>query len=226
VIVLALAAAAFGGSSSVPASASQPTVAVTRVISLSGDLAFGNVAVGSFSDASGQSPEPVPDGATVCRSLSWATSVGFPSCPSHEMNRPSGPLCNLEIPDTMKPIVARMWKASPTFRRQCARLTEASLTVTVWLGFPKEIEGANAVTRIQVLSGTPHAVKTRLRIGQPEYLAHEIEHVLEQIDGVNLRWAVEQRLDGVHLAPGDQFETTRAAAVGRLVAEEVRRAGK
>ena len=109
---------------------------------------------------------------------------------------PSGPPSNLEIPDTMKPMVARMWSASPTFRRQCARLTEASLTVTVGLGLRKGIAGVNAVTEIQVRSGAPHAVQTSLRAAEPEYLAHEIEHVLEHIDGVNLRWAVEHRLDG------------------------------
>jgi hypothetical protein len=175
---------------------------------------------------SGQSLKPVPGGAPVFTSLPGASSVGFPSGPARDVNLPSGPPSNLEIPDTMKPMVARMWGASPTFRRQCARLTEASLTVTVRLGLPKESAGANAVTRIQVVRGAPHSVEARLRVAEPEYLAHEIEHVLEHIDGVNLRWAVEQRLDGVRLTAGDHFETTRAVAVGRLVADEVRRKGK
>jgi hypothetical protein len=175
---------------------------------------------------SGQSLKPVPGEASVLTSLSGAISVGFPSGPSPDMNLPSGPPSNLEIPDTMKPIVARMWGASPTFRRQCARLTEASLTVTVWLGPPKEFAGVNAVTRIQVVRGAALSVTARLRVAEPEYLAHEIEHVLEQIDGVNWRLAVEQRLDGVSLAAADHFETTRAVAVGRLVADEVRRKGK
>ena len=69
-------------------------------------------------------------------------------------------------------------------------------------------------------------MEARLRVAEPEYLAHEIEHVLEQIDGVNLRWAFEQRLDGVRLTAAEHFETTRAVAVGRTVADEVRRKGK
>jgi hypothetical protein len=175
---------------------------------------------------SGQSQKPDPGGAPVFTSLSGARSVGFPSGFSRDRNLPSDAPSILEIPDTMKPMVARMWGASPTFRRQCARLTETSLTVTVRLGLPKESAGANAVTRIQVVRGAPHSVQARLRIAEPEYLAHEIEHVLEQLDGVDLRWAVEQRLDGVLLAGAGHFETTRAVAVGRLVADEVRRKGQ
>ena len=174
---------------------------------------------------SGQSPQPDPGGAPVFTSLSGASSVGFPSGSSRDMNLPPDLPSILEIPDAMKPMVVRMWRMSPTFRRQCARLTEAALTVTVRLGLPKESAGAKAVTRIQVVRAAPYSVEARLRVAEPEYLAHEIEHVLEHIDGVNLRWAVEQRLDGVRLA-AEGFETTRAVAVGRVVADEVRRKGK
>ena len=46
---------------------------------------------------------------------------------------------------------------------------------------------------------------------------------LEQIDGVNLRWASANHLHGVHEASPGTFETARAVAVGRLVAGETER---
>jgi hypothetical protein len=52
-----------------------------------------------------------------------------------------------------------------------------------------------------------------------EYLAHELEHVLEQIEGVDLVRLKRQRVDGVaHV--GGQDETARARSVGRAVARE------
>jgi hypothetical protein len=175
---------------------------------------------------SGQSLKPVPGGAPALTVFSGASSVGFPFDPSRDLTVPPGPPPNLEIPDTMQPMVARMWSASPTFRRQCARLTEASLMVIVRLDLRKDIAGVNAVTEIHVRNGAPHAVETSLRAAEPEYLAHEIEHVLEHIDGVHLQSALEHRLDGVRLTSGRQFETARAVAIGQLVADQVRAKGR
>jgi hypothetical protein len=52
-----------------------------------------------------------------------------------------------------------------------------------------------------------------------EYLAHELEHVLEQIDGVDLVRLKRQGVDGVEHV-GGQDETARARSVGRAVARE------
>jgi hypothetical protein len=55
-----------------------------------------------------------------------------------------------------------------------------------------------------------------------EYLAHELEHVLEQLDGVDLELAVSKRVNGATFAErAGTFETARAVAIGRLVAREV-----
>jgi hypothetical protein len=61
---------------------------------------------------------------------------------------------------------------------------------------------------------------------QSEYLAHEIEHVLEQIEGVDLTSAVAKGVRGARRIDGGRtFETDRATAVGRLVAGETRSGG-
>ncbi len=55
-----------------------------------------------------------------------------------------------------------------------------------------------------------------------EDLAHEIEHVLEQIDGVDLAGLLANGVAGVRAdRQRGVLETARAAAIGRLVAYEV-----
>jgi hypothetical protein len=54
-----------------------------------------------------------------------------------------------------------------------------------------------------------------------ELIAHELEHVIEQLDEVELR---PSNLHGVYLIAGDAFETVRAIHVGRKVSDEVSRA--
>ena len=52
-----------------------------------------------------------------------------------------------------------------------------------------------------------------------EYLAHELEHVLEQIDGTDRVRLARQHVDGV-VNVGGVYETARARSVGRTVARE------
>jgi hypothetical protein len=62
-------------------------------------------------------------------------------------------------------------------------------------------------------------------IGDPALLiAHEFEHILEQLDGVDLPSMATRTATGVRLVRGSgHFETERAIAAGKRVAEEVNR---
>jgi hypothetical protein len=53
-----------------------------------------------------------------------------------------------------------------------------------------------------------------------ELIAHEFEHIIEQIDGVDLPRYSKQGLTGVTPGSGEHFETARAIAVGRRVSAE------
>jgi hypothetical protein len=53
-----------------------------------------------------------------------------------------------------------------------------------------------------------------------EQIAHELEHVLEAVDGTDLPRLSRQRVDGV-IDLGGSYETARAQSVGRIVAREV-----
>ena len=52
-----------------------------------------------------------------------------------------------------------------------------------------------------------------------EAIAHELEHVLEHLDGTDLARLARQRVDGV-VDLGGQDETARAQSIGRTVARE------
>ena len=55
-----------------------------------------------------------------------------------------------------------------------------------------------------------------------EHIAHELEHVLEAVDGTDLPRLARQRVDGVMNLGRHHYETARAQSVGRMVAREVR----
>jgi hypothetical protein len=131
----------------------------------------------------------------------------------------------LTVSKELGPLVRRMWEASPTFRRQCARLAEAVVTIVVELQPTMNRQRMNAFTQIHMVSGVVRVATTHLRVWEPEYLAHEIEHVLEQVDGVDLRRSARGGLDGVQETQSSVFETARAIAIGRVVAREVAQLG-
>lgn len=131
---------------------------------------------------------------------------------------------NIIAPGVLRDVAAAMLRASPTFRRQCARIGAASLTVTVaymgMSGSPPYV----ASSRIHRRGGR---LLAEVHIGpggnREELLAHEFEHIIEQLDGVDLAALAKRRDTGVHVVPNaSEFETDRAVIVGRQVAREVR----
>lgn len=132
---------------------------------------------------------------------------------------------NLHLPATTRALVERMWTTSPTFRRQCARLGESSVVITVELGLPRHLTGAaHAWTRMKFRDGIVTEALMLLAFEGPDPLAHELEHVLEHVDGVDVRGAVERGVRGAHRADHGNLETARAVAIGRAVAAEMREA--
>jgi hypothetical protein len=137
----------------------------------------------------------------------------------------------LAIADPLRPVVTDLCRRSPTFRRQVARLADQpDLVVTVRaVSFPATAQW-RAQTTIQRVEGRVTLADVRVQPGDSrsiaELIAHEFEHVLEQLDGVDLaqwigrsgvrRLGTERRIDPI--------ETERARQVGQLVAGEYRAA--
>jgi len=115
-----------------------------------------------------------------------------------------------------------MWRDSPTFRRQCAHLADDVVTVVVRLVGPSaELRDNAARSRIEMQHGSLTLADVRLGIIEPRYLAHEIEYLVEQLDGVDLRAAAADRVNGVRGTRSGPFETARALSVEAQVAREV-----
>ena len=139
--------------------------------------------------------------------------------------RPDGfrPPTNLQVDGLLKPLVERMWQASPTFRRQCRRLAaENSLQVTVVReDQPSVAAFANARTALTFKGNTPVAARVYIKntSNGAELVAHELEHILEQLDGVDLQ--AQTGNGAVWKGDRSSFETRRAIEAGRRVAREV-----
>ena len=130
---------------------------------------------------------------------------------------------NLDLASSYRTLVEQMVSRSPTFRRQCARLAAAPhLSVRV-LSDPPDGARAGALTRIQMRPrGRLEAVvQVGMSARTVELIAHEIEHVIEQLDGIDLRAKSRLQASGVRrIWDLDAYETTRAIATGQRVARE------
>jgi hypothetical protein len=129
---------------------------------------------------------------------------------------------NLIARGTLRSLVLAMLQQSPTFRRQCARLAERQ-DLVVDINLVHHIPQHHARMRFEQHAGDRRSV-IEIGLREPallvERVAHEVEHVLEYLDGVDLRRLASQRVDGVSDLRG-VYETARARSVGQRVAREV-----
>jgi hypothetical protein len=140
---------------------------------------------------------------------------------------------NFSVPSMYRSLVDSMLLRSATFGRQCARIAAAdSLTVVLSAEPPPAGKRVLAWTEILRANASNDHVQAVVRIGSPgraaELIAHELEHVIEQLDGVNLQTMSRVRSTGVRqcdCSGAGAFETERAIAVGQRVAEEMREQG-
>jgi hypothetical protein len=135
----------------------------------------------------------------------------------------------LRVHETFRPTVHDMWHRSPTFQRQIARLAaERGLVVTIdpWLD-----QGSRPYARTSFTRKNLELVGANVEIRHldpdvlVEVVAHELEHVLEQIDGANLPGSINRQ--GIRNTAGirTEFETERARRVGKVVSLEYREHG-
>jgi hypothetical protein len=134
---------------------------------------------------------------------------------------------NLIVAPIFREHVQMMRALSPTFRQQCIRLAhEPRLTVVLGsdsAAVPTETRASTKITR-ERNGGLRAVVRIKQREHVTELIAHEIEHVIEQLDGVDLKRMAAMNASGVHqcrCAETDSFETVRAVLAGEQVAREV-----
>ena len=131
---------------------------------------------------------------------------------------------NVQLLHDIELAIQFIYDRSPSFRGQVARIAEAdNLRVTVRID-PSIPGRCRAFTMIQ-----RRGQKIRAEVHLPpssdhaELLAHEFEHILEQIEGLDLQGLARIKNSGVHEQDYAVFETDRAQEAGRIVKSETRR---
>jgi hypothetical protein len=128
---------------------------------------------------------------------------------------------NVDVPRDLERILERIYSRSPAFQAQCERIGKAvNLRVRVRINavIPSRCRAFTIVQRRgrEIRADVHLPVSSHLA----ELVAHEFEHVIEQIEGLNLRKLARAKGSGVHEMDRQVFETDRAQAAGRVVAAE------
>jgi hypothetical protein len=178
--------------------------AVSSIAAISGFAQSDNDRSSSQTASTGVAREYVP-GATAAPSRSAVPS-------------------NLSIPTVYAEIVESMLARSPTFRRQCDRLEGAPNVRVVVERYPADTtRGARARTTIGRAGDRILALVRIITDGRvAELISHELAHVIEYLDDVDLASLARMGSSGVHRCDCDgAYETVRAVHVGKKVLREV-----
>jgi len=119
-----------------------------------------------------------------------------------------------------------MWRRSPTFRQQCRRISEAeNLRIEVVFVPQLPLTPLRALSTVKKHESGTIVVKMKLRApgNYVEVIAHEFEHVLEQLEGLNLQAIAAQKESNVYRNEVGAYETARAVEAGLRVPDEYRR---
>jgi hypothetical protein len=130
---------------------------------------------------------------------------------------------NIELPRDLERMLAGVYRRSATFRAQCDRIGAAgTLSVNVQLdsSIPSSYQAFTLICRRgHALRADVHVPPAARAIA--EIVGHEFEHILEQMEGLNLRILSRVRGSGVRESAFDVYETARAQRAGRIVAAEL-----
>jgi hypothetical protein len=138
---------------------------------------------------------------------------------------PSPLPANVDMPCDLARVIRRIYDRSPAFRAQCERIASAHnlrVSVRIDASIPTRCRAFTIVQRQGYdIRADVHLPPTN---GLTELVGHEFEHLIEQIEGLDLKRLARVKGSGVHEGEGRVFETDRAQAAGRVVAAEASRA--
>jgi hypothetical protein len=129
---------------------------------------------------------------------------------------------SIVVEEGLRPLVRWTLEHSPRFRQQCRTLAAArqlSAQLVVNYGARAGTTRARTIFRENNAGALAATVEIHRAPDLTELLAHELEHVIEQLDGVDLE-ALTRRGEARRLVDG-AYETNRAVAAGLRVAGEV-----
>ena|SRR5688500_1241212 len=119
----------------------------------------------------------------------------------------------------LQPVAIGLLRRSPTFQKQCERIASAAV-LRVSIRVVYAIASGRAQTTITRYQAGALRAEILIQFGEDYYelLAHELEHVLEQVDGVVLRDEMVARR--AWLTDSGAFETKRASDAGLRARQE------
>lgn len=133
----------------------------------------------------------------------------------------------IDLPSELQPVVDALLAGSRTFRDQFRRISacgDVLVRVRVDLArMPASLAARTVISRTK--AGLIYAMVHLGPQSDPaRWLAHEFEHILEQIDGVAVRRLAARRR-AAWASGHDMYETPRAILVERRVGAEMRARG-
>jgi hypothetical protein len=120
---------------------------------------------------------------------------------------------------TLQPVAIALLQRSPTFQKQCARIA-STVVLRVTIRVVSATASGRAQTTISRYDAGALRADVLIRFGEDYYelLAHELEHILEQVDGVVLRDEVSAHR--AWITASGAFETKRASDIGVRARQE------
>ena len=161
----------------------------------------------------------------VCVLLSPGVITFSAASPAQEGARPQPPP-NIRVAEVLEDVFYDLLSASPTFIAQCERIANARyvhVTVNPVMASSTTSRGTARTTMRRFSSGallaSVHIPVPLTAIEYAELFGHEFEHIIEQVDRVNLEALTLVRGGATRLSDG-AYETTRARRVGQAIAGE------
>jgi hypothetical protein len=129
--------------------------------------------------------------------------------------------CLLTVDADLRPAVELAWRHSAAFGDQCRKLAATGARMMVRSVSSREMWRAQ--TRIQRMRDGAIIARAVVRPSHKsvELISHELEHLLEYLEGVDFLMEAHRGGSRVSLK-GGAYETRRALEAGRRVAREVR----
>lgn len=131
---------------------------------------------------------------------------------------------NIVLSTEMARALMKIYESSATFRAQCDRIAAApALSVIIRLDavIPRSCLAFTLINRRgYTLRADVHLPAAGTMMA--ELVGHEFEHIVEQLDGLNLRVLANVRGSGVRESAFEVYESDRAQRAGRIVAAESR----
>lgn len=160
--------------------------------------------------------------AVIVSSPSASASAGGAAQGAAQPGKASPWACRLIPTDTVRPVVEKGMERSETIRRQCQELAAARAVIVLEWGAMPDSQ-LHARTAMEVRDGVVVARVKLPALGEIIVLmAHELQHVIEQTRGLDLRAEAKRPGSGVWQSSGNYYETQGAVDVSRRVAEELR----